>query len=271
VYEAELADILLGLHLIKTEKRNKVGCVLNVDNQAALTAINSSMTKLGQHLAAVVHTMAKKLQPKGNGSRFSLTFRWSAGHIGIEGNEIADEEVKSTAEGESSARKDLPAYLHKPVKCSLTATRQSHNEVLKKKWTNAWTFSPRYLKARFQDTLTPASQNYLKYICSQNISRAAASRLFQLRVGHVPLNQYLYRFKRVDNPRCPACGHPKETAEHFLIYCPKYAHERWPLLRRLGNTPPKIIKLLTNKKLLAPLINYIEATERFQHTSGPDR
>jgi ribonuclease HI len=271
VYEAELAGMILGLHLIKTEKRNKVGCVLNVDNQAALMAINSSMTKSGQHLAAVIHSMAKKLLPKGGGSRFSLTFRWSAGHVGIEGNEIADEEAKSVAEGDSSEGRDLPAYLRKPVKHSLSATHQSHKESLKKKWANTWSFSPRYHRARYQDMLTPASQNYLKYICSQNISRAAASRIFQLRVGHIPLNQYLHRFKRVDNPRCPACGHPNETVEHYLVYCPKYAHERWPLLRRLGNTTPKVIKLLTNRKLLAPLINYIEATERFQITGGPDR
>lgn len=60
VYEAELVGMLMGLHLIKTEKRNKVRCVLNVDNQAALTAINSGMTKPGQHLAAVIHKVTTK-------------------------------------------------------------------------------------------------------------------------------------------------------------------------------------------------------------------
>jgi hypothetical protein len=117
--------------------------------------------------------------------------------------------------------------------------------------------------------LMPSSQNFLKYICSQEISRAAASRIFQLRVGHVLLNQYLFRFKRVDNPRCPACGHPNETVEHFIVYCPKYAHERWPLLQRTGNTPPKLIKLLTSTKLLMLLVNFIDATERFKLSEDP--
>jgi ribonuclease HI len=238
VYEAELVGMLMGLHLIKTKKGNKTGCVLNADNQAALTAINSGMTKSGQHLAAVIHNTIKKLLPKkGTNSRFRLTFRWSAGHVGIEGNETADAEAKKAAEGESSDKKDLPSYLRKPIQYSLSAARQAHNDSLKKKWANAWTVSPRYHRASYRDMLTPSSQNFLKYICSQEISRAAGSRIFQLRDGHVPLNQYLFRFKRVDDPRCLACGHPNETVEHFIVYCPKYAHERWPLLWRTGNTP----------------------------------
>lgn len=152
----------------------------------------------------------------------------------------------------------LPPYLHRPIHSSLSATQQAHNDSLKKKWANAWTISPRYCRASYQDMLTPSSQNFLRYICSQEISHAAASRIFQLRVGHVPLNQYLFCFRRVDNPSCPACGHPNETVEHFIAYCPKYAHERWPLLRRTGNTPPKLIKLLTSAKLLVLLVNFID-------------
>jgi len=83
-------------------------------------------------------------------------------------------------------------------------------------------------------------------------------------VGHAPLNLYLHRFKRIDNPRCPACGHPKETPEHFLLQCPSYAHERWPILNKLGGNLPKLSKLLTNAKLLLPLANYIEASGRFE-------
>jgi hypothetical protein len=218
-----------------------------------------------------MHTMAKKLHPKGGGSRLRLTFRWSAGHIGIKGNEITDEEAKSVVEGDSSESRDLPAYLHKLVKHSLSAVCQMHKETLKKKWANVWSFSPRYCRVHYQDTLMPTSQKYLKYICSQSISRAAASRLFQLQVGHILLNQYLHRFKRVDKPRCPACGHPNKTVEHFLMYCPKYAHKRWPLLRRLGNATPKVINLLTKKKLLAPLINHIDVTECFQISGGPEQ
>jgi ribonuclease HI len=97
VYKAELAGMLLGMHLIKTERRNKVKCVVNVDNQAALRAVNSDMTKPGQHIAAAIHKIIKQLIPHTDNGRFKLTFRWSAGHVGIEGNEEADKEAKKAA------------------------------------------------------------------------------------------------------------------------------------------------------------------------------
>ena len=67
VYEAELVGMIMGLHLIKTERRSKTKCVLNIDNQAAIVAIKSEMKRLGQHLAASVLQLAKQLLDK-NGS-----------------------------------------------------------------------------------------------------------------------------------------------------------------------------------------------------------
>jgi ribonuclease HI len=108
VYEAELIGMIMGLHLIKTEPRSKVKCSLSVDNQAALVAIKSEMNKLGQHLTADILQIAKQLiEQKGN-SRFSLTFRWSVGHIGITGNKDVDKHAKAAADGESSDKKALP-------------------------------------------------------------------------------------------------------------------------------------------------------------------
>lgn len=164
VYEAELEGILMGMYLIKTEKRNKVKCVVSLDNQAALWAINLNMTKPRQHIAAAIHQIVKQLQPTSKNGRFKLTFRWSAGHVGIVGNKEADEEAKKAAEGESSEKANLPPYLRKPVKHSVSAIQQAHNDKLKREWTKAWATSPRNLCACFPDMLMPSLQNYLKYI-----------------------------------------------------------------------------------------------------------
>lgn len=180
-----------------------------------------------------------------------------------------DKVAKEVAEGISSDKDALPAYLRKPVKHSISATCQAHNEKLKQLWDTSWALSPRYCHAHYQDMLTPSSQKYLKFICSQEISRVAASHLFQLRVGHVPLNQYLFRFHRVDNPRSLACRHPKETVEHFILHCPKYTHERWNLFRRAGSATPKFTMILSSKKCLTALVNYIDATECFKSSEGP--
>ena len=69
--------------------------------------------------------------------------------------------------------------------------------------------------------IPPASQKFFTLTSDHRISRNMASIIFQLRVGHVPLNKYLHRFKKVDHARCPACGDQVKTVEHFLIHCPQ--------------------------------------------------
>ena len=47
---------------------------------------------------------------------------------------------------------------------------------------------------------------------TNSTSRATFSRLVQLRTGHSELNQYLWRFKKVDRAEYERCGYEKETA-----------------------------------------------------------
>jgi ribonuclease HI len=119
VYKAELVGMIMGLYLIKTEPRSKVKCSLSMDNQATLVAIKSEMNKLGQHLAANILQLAKQLLEQKGSSRFSLTFRWSAGHVGIAGNEDTDKQA--AADRESSDKKTLPPCLCKKIGYSISA------------------------------------------------------------------------------------------------------------------------------------------------------
>jgi ribonuclease HI len=63
-----------------------------------------------------------------------LTIRWTAGHIGIDGNELVDEEAKKAAKGQSSEPSSLPHILQWKLKISTTALKHNHNERAKKKW-----------------------------------------------------------------------------------------------------------------------------------------
>ena len=150
VYKAELMGMILGLHLIKTERQGTVQCMLNVDNQAALVIIKSKMTKSRQHLAADLHQIASKLHKHRGNNRFRLTFRWTARHVGINGNEEADKLAKDTADGRSLAKEALSVCLCNKIGYSLTAVQQAHNEKLKHRWAASWTSLPRYLHSQYQ-------------------------------------------------------------------------------------------------------------------------
>ncbi len=87
----------------------------------------------------------------------------------------------------------------------------------------------------------------------------------QLRLGHILLNGYLKRIRKVDNASCLACRVDEENIKHFLLRCPGYAHERWPL-NQLARMRCKVLMLKTllgDPQFILPLAVYIQATGRF--------
>ena len=264
VYEAELVGLILAIQLIKEEKKGKTSCAIGTDNQAAIESLHSELTRPGQHLAAEFLKLANQVAKSRSGSNYRLTVRWTTGHCGIVGNEKADEEAKSAAEGNSSPATDIPRYIRKNIKKSISALKQEHNKKLNEDWKKEWQESERFKRFQAPDTVSPASKKYLTLISDHRLPKKMASLIFQLRVGHAPLNGYLHRFKRVESARCPACGGARETPEHFILHCPKYAHERWALLRHVKDRAPKMEAILSDPKIVIPLANYIDATERFK-------
>ena len=132
VHEAELVGLLLALHLIHTEKRSGTTCSIAVDNQATLKAFNSDLRKPGHHLAREALRLANQMQKHKSKHKYKLTLRWSAGHVGIAGNEKADIEAKKAASDHSSQASLLPPYLRKPLFSNPSALRRNHNDKLKK-------------------------------------------------------------------------------------------------------------------------------------------
>ena len=61
-----------------------------------------------------------------------VVMRWVPRHMDVHGNEMADEDAKKAARGESSAAASLPARLRKSLPCSVAATKRAHLERLRK-------------------------------------------------------------------------------------------------------------------------------------------
>jgi hypothetical protein len=80
---------------------------------------------------------------------------------------------------------------------------------------------------------TPGYQNAGNKIYG-NLTRTQTATLARLRTGHCRLNQYLHRFNIIDSPKC-ACGHSKETVQHFLLQCRNHEGPRKQLITRVGS------------------------------------
>jgi hypothetical protein len=117
----------------------------------------------------------------------------------------------------NSDSKALPKYVWKRIKHSISALRQMDNKKRNRIWMEEWEASNRYKCFKAKDTIPPTSQKFLMLISDHRISRQMASLIFQMRVRHAPLNSFLHHIQKVNSARCPACGDPRETVEHFLL------------------------------------------------------
>ena len=267
VHEAELLALLLGMHLLSTEEHVDRSAAIGCDNQAALRAFQSVLRSPGHHIAREIILSANRKMKKKGRRKLKIIMRWTAGHEGIVGNELADREAKRAAQGHSSEKHLLPPLARKPLPINPTAIKRAHHDALKALWRMGWKTSDRGIRdARFNEA-TP-SRKFLKTISQSELSREDASRISQLRIAHAPVNQYLNRIGRASSARCPACGDESESVEHLLLRCPNYAHKRWELDRQAK----KIRKTLTLETILGrpemaiPLAKYIKATRRFQQS-----
>ena len=157
----------------------------------------------------------------------------------------------------------LPDLLHTnaPLPISISAVCQGHNTWLKKRAQLLWENSTRYVHAR---TYTPhaLSNDYLVLIDA--IPRAQSTVLFQLRTGHIPLNQHLHRIGSSPSPICFQCFEEEETPQHYLLKCPAYNRERFRLREQEGHL--QIKRLLSNPKSIKHLLEYIRRTGRLRTT-----
>ena len=301
VYEAEATAVILALHLACNLKRKYNKITIAMDNQAVLLGLLNQKPKPSHYLMDKIHDLLEDFQVsqarfrgknikgyrKGTGRtqlkdgstgwiewklkmQCKVKFIWTPGHEGILGNEYADEQAKLAAQGESSPTSELPPLLRrKPLPTSISATRQTLKQNAKTRWKNEWYSSPRHARNHAIDDTQP-SDDYLSII--EQLRRNQASLLTQLRTGHAPLNDTLFRIKRATSSDCNYCGKGvRESIFHYLLICPHYKTARSILHYELGRKATSIPFLLGTRKGIPHLLHFISKTKRFRATFGEVR
>jgi len=145
-YSAEAVGTSLALYLLSKEL-DVSSVSLNIDSQATITAMNKQEARSGQHIIEECIRLVWKCWKNNHQLNYHLNIHWISGHSGVEGNELVDEEAKRAAQGNSSAKRSLPNYLQKNnLPCSISASKQSFDEELKKRWETSWHASLCYNK-----------------------------------------------------------------------------------------------------------------------------
>ncbi|PSR85584.1 hypothetical protein PHLCEN_2v5406 [Hermanssonia centrifuga] len=155
VYEAEVVALILGMELVRQE--NSVRSVsLAVDNQAAVTSSRSAKSAPGHHLLDKYHQLQAKVKKKHR--NLKITVRWVPGHMGIKGNEVADEKAKEAARGSIEVRRPIPAALRKALPQSVSKLHQMRTQELKEEASRRWRNSPRNTGSSSLDYLADMRQ-----------------------------------------------------------------------------------------------------------------
>jgi ribonuclease HI len=266
VHTAEAVGIVMAAHLLLNERKIPACASIGVDNQAVLQGCQRHRHGRGQWAIDVFRTKAQRLAPY---LERPLEMRWTPGHIGIDGNEAADELAKTAADGpqHSSPPNELPEELRGPIPRSAAAIQQSYRARTKNRAATRWRRYKRQDRLMLMGEKLP-SNSYLKLM--QHQTRRQSSLLIRLRTGHGPLNQHLWRIKCSDTPGCAACGdREEETVRHLLLECPAYEDARRQLRNAIGPRKSSDLRfLLGDPKALNHLYTYVDRTKRFHELLG---
>ena len=144
VFEGEGVGLILGVELVREEEEAEGMVTMGIDNIAAITATHTIKPSPSHHIWDTFHRRVEMLYNKHKG--VDLLVKWVPSHMGILGNEKADEEAKKAALEGSSPINKLPAPLRKTLPRSKSVTHQEFMHKLRNTAEQLWKKLPRYKK-----------------------------------------------------------------------------------------------------------------------------
>ena len=253
VLGSELFALQQALLYIKKETQ-EIDFIIFCDSKSALQLIQANHRNYIQ-----IVNVIQKLLLELNRSR-AVKLHWIRGHTGITGNEIADR----TANLGHQQNKSQLTYISREEQ--LAELRYLYKLYWDQYWKDEVNVTQ---KGKFlRDIVDDINQ---KQIIKFN-ERRMEIVFHRLRIGHVGLKQYLFRFGMSIEEECSQCK-TVESVEHYLLNCKKYDNEREILKRELEkeDVPDINIRILLgggkynrrkNGKILDITKKYIKSTKR---------
>lgn len=245
VFQAEVIAITHAA--IALTERNTIGqkIIFHSDSQAALNALQSL------HVTShTVHDCATALEQLAQSNDVEL--QWVKAHVGLEGNETADQLAKQATEihGPEPFTPIPPDYIKRQLR---------EWQILQH--TTEWTNTVGH------ETSKEAGIRYNPAFTEALLSkrRVDVRNIIQVLTGHCGLARHLNTMHLIPSPRCQMCNiGPQETPLHYLGECPRYTAIR---TATLGGPilDWQDIQLIPLNKLLS----YIHQTDRL-NIDNPD-
>jgi ribonuclease HI/exonuclease III len=256
VYAAELQGISLALHIAKEYADGdgeRKDIAVYTDNQAAIWSIAKAEGRSGAYILADIAQQVQELQNKG----LSVTVRWIPAHVGIEGNEAADQAAKEATGWREDGRSQQPAEPPPQLYPLRTTLRRWCKTQAERQWISAWREDKKG-RTTYRHTPTPTKKVLQLH---ERLSKRESALLVQLRTEKIGLNDFL--FKRhvpdIPSPGCD-CGERRQTVAHVLLRCSKYKDLRNRIFANLSGRN-SLRTILSTPQLATKAIEYMEQTQ----------
>ena len=205
VFKAEFSAIAEALNMIDKFPVNVPKIMIYSDSLSALSSLRQFYHKDPLIRLIVLHL--HELTSTGR----SIEFCWIPGHVGLRGNERADQLAKSSRRGADTDLLKRFSDLFPAIRSQLTEA-----------WQQSWSAVSQSLHLR---SIKPTVD---RWVSSYSSPRRRQVIITRLRVGHTLYTHgYLMDSSHPSAPWCANCG-MHITVAHILAECPVYA----PIRRR---------------------------------------
>ncbi|XP_067143919.1 uncharacterized protein [Centruroides vittatus] len=190
VFQAELLAIKEAVKYCCTHLREKE-VLICTDSRSALDTLKKY--KDDNRTTVKIKKMIKESTGKG-----TIQFKWVKAHVGLEGNERADELAKQAACVSDLDYNELPV-LH---------IKRELNKKMNQRWQTTWNQSP---KGRFTHNILPNIQERLEDLKWMTIDFITT----QMLSGHAKCMAYFFKTGKSDSEYCD-CENEHQTVEHLV-------------------------------------------------------
>lgn len=239
VYAGELTGIRMALHKLRKEK---TPATIFVDSQAAIQAVQNPRRPSGQYILDQIYYIIRRYNMQNR-----VQIRWIPAHIGVPGNEAADEAAREGTQRTGEAI------------CLAAAVKRQIRRSIKDRWIREWK-TEKTGRTTYRLVEVPNKKILDLY---EIISKPYASINIQVRTQRNGLRHFLYKINAVDSDQCP-CALGSQTARHILLQCPLYAELRGRMIDKMD---PGIQKRLDYNGIMSypQAIRYVA---EFMHQTG---
>ena len=251
-YFAEIIAIATALRNFSALPFTNRVIVILSSNLSALLALNSPRQQSGQSHIHQAYQSIHKLKEAGN----QVLAIWTPAQEEVSIRAKAKAIARQTTEPLTKAQEQLPS-------AKATVLHLANQKLQGKSIERVGEYT------RKLDTALPGRHTRILY---NSFNHTGASILAQLRTGMARLNGYLHRIGAADSDLC-ACGHAKETVEHFLFRCSQWDQYR-EILRKQTDTKMGCLSFFLGGKSPSdpepwkPRLSVVRATIQYAMATG---